>query len=96
MQAVIEAGRTIRERHNRPLKQPLRKVTVVHSDKEFLEDITGRGGGVGGWLGGFRVLQQQRNSWMAVYELPGPQPAHSAMYLLLALCILYYSSRAWC
>jgi len=25
MQAVIEAGRTIRERHNRPLKQPLRK-----------------------------------------------------------------------
>jgi isoleucyl-tRNA synthetase len=41
MQAVIEAGRTIRERHNRPLKQPLRKVTVVHSDKEFLEDITG-------------------------------------------------------
>jgi isoleucyl-tRNA synthetase len=42
MQAVIEAGRTIRERHNRPLKQPLRKVTVVHSDREFLEDITGK------------------------------------------------------
>jgi isoleucyl-tRNA synthetase len=41
MQAVIEAGRTIRERHDRPLKQPLRRVTVVHSDKEFLEDITG-------------------------------------------------------
>jgi hypothetical protein len=41
MQAVIEAGRTIRERHTRPLKQPLRKVTVVHSDREFLEDITG-------------------------------------------------------
>lgn len=41
MQAVIEAGRTIRERHNRPLKQPLSKVTVVHSDREFLEDITG-------------------------------------------------------
>jgi len=32
------------ERHNRPLKQPLHKVTVVHSDKEFLEDITGKGG----------------------------------------------------
>eukprot|EP00879_Flechtneria_rotunda_P010867 GHRR01011357.1.p1 GENE.GHRR01011357.1~~GHRR01011357.1.p1 ORF type:complete len:1070 (+),score=427.67 GHRR01011357.1:521-3730(+) len=41
MQAVIEAGRAIREKNNKPLKQPLRKVTVVHPDPDFLADITG-------------------------------------------------------
>lgn len=41
MQAVIEAGRVIREKHNRPLKQPLRRVVVVHPDPDFLADITG-------------------------------------------------------
>jgi isoleucyl-tRNA synthetase len=41
MQAVIEAGRAIREKNNRPLKQPLRRVVVVHPDPDFLADITG-------------------------------------------------------
>jgi isoleucyl-tRNA synthetase len=49
MQAVIEAGRTIRERAGRPLKQPLRRVTVVHSDADFLADITGACVCVCGW-----------------------------------------------
>lgn len=41
MQAVIEAGRAIREKHNKPLKQPLRRVTVVHPDPDFLADVAG-------------------------------------------------------
>eukprot|EP00878_Enallax_costatus_P006321 GHUV01006628.1.p1 GENE.GHUV01006628.1~~GHUV01006628.1.p1 ORF type:complete len:1026 (+),score=376.00 GHUV01006628.1:134-3211(+) len=41
MQAVIEAGRLVREKNNRGLKQPVRKVTVVHPDPDFLADITG-------------------------------------------------------
>ena len=32
MQKVIELARTIRERKGRPLKQPLRQLTVVHPD----------------------------------------------------------------
>eukprot|EP00775_Hariotina_reticulata_P005282 gene5283-5517_t len=39
--AVIDAGRTIREKNNRPLKQPLRRVIVVHPDPDFLADVTG-------------------------------------------------------
>ena len=32
MQAVIETGRQIRERNNKPLKTPLKRMTVVHAD----------------------------------------------------------------
>ena len=41
MQAVIELARTIRERHTKPLKQPLRSLVVVHSDRSFLADLDG-------------------------------------------------------
>lgn len=40
-QRVIELGRTIRERRNKPLKSPLTKLVVVHSDTDFLADIQG-------------------------------------------------------
>eukprot|EP00244_Chara_vulgaris_P001916 TRINITY_DN1316_c0_g2_i1.p1 TRINITY_DN1316_c0_g2~~TRINITY_DN1316_c0_g2_i1.p1 ORF type:complete len:407 (-),score=93.48 TRINITY_DN1316_c0_g2_i1:115-1266(-) len=42
MQTVVDLARTIRERHNRPLKTPLKEMIIVHSDEEFLEDITGQ------------------------------------------------------
>eukprot|EP00249_Psilotum_nudum_P022420 c28510_g1_i1 orf=452-4015(-) len=42
MMTVIDLGRNIRERHNKPLKVPLREMVVVHPDGEFLDDITGR------------------------------------------------------
>lgn len=45
MQRVIELGRTIRERRNKPLKSPLTKLVVVHSDADFLADIQGEGRG---------------------------------------------------
>lgn len=41
MQSVIETGRLIRERSNRPIKYPISKMIVIHSDKEFLEDLSG-------------------------------------------------------
>jgi hypothetical protein len=41
MQTVIELGRTIRERRNKPLKMPLTELVVVHTDKDFLADIEG-------------------------------------------------------
>ncbi|KAG2485316.1 hypothetical protein HYH03_015989 [Edaphochlamys debaryana] len=41
MQRVIELGRTIRERRNRPLKSPLTRLIVVHDDAAFLDDIKG-------------------------------------------------------
>jgi hypothetical protein len=41
MQAVVELARTIRERHTKPLKQPLRSLVVVHSDASFLADLDG-------------------------------------------------------
>ncbi|KAI8462538.1 MAG: hypothetical protein J3K34DRAFT_182080 [Monoraphidium minutum] len=41
MQRVIELGRVIRERQNRPLKAPLARLVVVHADPEFLADIEG-------------------------------------------------------
>lgn len=41
MQAVIELARTIRERHAKPLKQPLRSLVVVHPDASFLADLDG-------------------------------------------------------
>ncbi|XP_058082723.1 isoleucine--tRNA ligase, cytoplasmic isoform X3 [Magnolia sinica] len=42
MMTVIDLARNIRERHNKPLKTPLREMVVVHPDTDFLEDITGK------------------------------------------------------
>jgi isoleucyl-tRNA synthetase len=41
MSQVIELARTIRERHNRSVKTPLRRLIVVHPDAAFLADIAG-------------------------------------------------------
>ncbi len=41
MQQVIELSRTIRERHARPLKMPLRSLTVVAANAGFLADLEG-------------------------------------------------------
>ncbi|GBF99525.1 hypothetical protein Rsub_11959 [Raphidocelis subcapitata] len=41
MQRVIELGRAIRERQNRPLKAPLARLVVVSADRAFLADIEG-------------------------------------------------------
>ncbi|DBA71115.1 hypothetical protein WJX79_007299 [Trebouxia sp. C0005] len=41
MQTVIELSRTIREKKNKPLKNPLKELVVVHTDKDFLADIEG-------------------------------------------------------
>ena len=41
MQSVIELGRVIRERKGRPLKQPLRRLTVVHPNREVLGALEG-------------------------------------------------------
>uniref|UniRef100_J3LA99 isoleucine--tRNA ligase n=1 Tax=Oryza brachyantha TaxID=4533 RepID=J3LA99_ORYBR len=42
MMTIVYLARNIRERHNRPLKTPLREMIVVHPDNDFLEDITGK------------------------------------------------------
>ncbi|XP_072969393.1 isoleucine--tRNA ligase, cytoplasmic [Typha angustifolia] len=42
MMTVIDLARNIRERHNKPLKTPLKEMVVVHPDNGFLEDITGK------------------------------------------------------
>ncbi|KAK3004767.1 hypothetical protein RJ639_019463 [Escallonia herrerae] len=42
MMTVIDLARNIRERHNKPLKTPLREMVVVHPDAEFLDDIAGK------------------------------------------------------
>ncbi|KAJ7954569.1 isoleucine--tRNA ligase, cytoplasmic [Quillaja saponaria] len=39
MMTIIDLARNIRERHNKPLKTPLRKMVIVHPDKDFLNDI---------------------------------------------------------
>jgi len=39
MQAVIQLGRTARERKNLPLKFPLNKITVVHKDEQYRKDV---------------------------------------------------------
>jgi isoleucyl-tRNA synthetase len=39
MQAVIQLGRTARERKTLPLKFPLATITVVNSDKQYLQDV---------------------------------------------------------
>ena len=41
MQSVIETGRQIRERNNKPLKTPLKKLIVAHDDGDFLSDLQG-------------------------------------------------------
>jgi hypothetical protein len=46
MMTVIDLARNIRERHNKPLKSPLREMVVVHPDVNFLDDITGQLGEV--------------------------------------------------
>ncbi|KAF2300184.1 hypothetical protein GH714_010457 [Hevea brasiliensis] len=42
MMTVIDLARNIRERHNKPLKSPLREMIVVHPDSDFLDDIAGK------------------------------------------------------
>lgn len=42
MMTLIDLARNIRERHNKPLKTPLREMVVVHPDSEFLDDIAGK------------------------------------------------------
>ncbi|KAK4268844.1 hypothetical protein QN277_022077 [Acacia crassicarpa] len=39
MMTIIDLARNIRERHNKPLKTPLREMVIVHPDADFLEDI---------------------------------------------------------
>lgn len=42
MTTIIDLARNIRERHNKPVKTPLREMVVVHPDQEFLDDIAGK------------------------------------------------------
>ncbi|CAI0420213.1 unnamed protein product [Linum tenue] len=42
MKTIIDHARNIRERHNKPLKSPLRKMIIVHPDGDFLNDIAGK------------------------------------------------------
>ncbi|KAL6970780.1 isoleucine--tRNA ligase [Sarracenia purpurea var. burkii] len=42
MMTIIDLARNIRERHNKPLKTPLKEMVVVHPDAEFLSDIAGK------------------------------------------------------
>lgn len=39
MMKIIELARIIRERHNKPLKTPLKEMVIVHPDADFLDDI---------------------------------------------------------
>ncbi|KEP49591.1 isoleucyl-tRNA synthetase [Rhizoctonia solani 123E] len=39
MQSVIELTRTLRERHNRALKTPLKELLVFHPDQEYISDV---------------------------------------------------------
>jgi isoleucyl-tRNA synthetase len=41
MQAVIQLGRLARERRTLPLKTPLKTLTCIHSDPQFVEDVQG-------------------------------------------------------
>ncbi|KAL2455520.1 tRNA synthetase class I family protein [Abeliophyllum distichum] len=42
MMTIIDLARNIRERHNKPLKTPLKEMVVVHPDAVFLDDIAGK------------------------------------------------------
>ncbi|ELP91250.1 isoleucyl-tRNA synthetase, cytoplasmic, putative [Entamoeba invadens IP1] len=39
LKKIIELGRVARDKKTLPLKQPLRKLTIIHSSKEFLADL---------------------------------------------------------
>ena len=41
MQKVILLARTLRERHTKPIKMPLRSLTVLCRDAGFLADLDG-------------------------------------------------------
>ncbi|KAK9826356.1 hypothetical protein WJX81_001579 [Elliptochloris bilobata] len=41
MRCVIELARNIRDRHNKPLKQPLRRVIISHEDAALLSSLAG-------------------------------------------------------
>ncbi len=41
MQKVIEIARLIRDRKNKPTKLPIKEMTIVHPDEEYLADLTG-------------------------------------------------------
>ncbi|GFP97100.1 probable isoleucine--tRNA ligase cytoplasmic [Phtheirospermum japonicum] len=42
MMTIIDLARNIRERHNKPLKTPLKEIVIVHPDADILEDIAGK------------------------------------------------------
>jgi isoleucyl-tRNA synthetase len=42
MQTVIDIVRQLRNTHNRPVKTPIKEITVVHADESFLSDIAGQ------------------------------------------------------
>ncbi|XP_051141767.1 isoleucine--tRNA ligase, cytoplasmic [Andrographis paniculata] len=42
MMTIIDLARNIRERHNKPLKTPLKEMVIVHPDEDFLSDIAGK------------------------------------------------------
>ncbi|KAL2238548.1 isoleucine--tRNA ligase, cytoplasmic [Sesamum indicum] len=42
MMTIIDLARNIRERHNKPLKAPLKEMVIVHPDADFLDDIAGK------------------------------------------------------
>ncbi|CAA2997309.1 isoleucine--tRNA ligase, cytoplasmic-like [Olea europaea var. sylvestris] len=42
MMTIIDLARNIRERHNKPLKTPLKEMVIVHPDAVFLDDIAGK------------------------------------------------------
>lgn len=39
MQAVIELGRTIRDRKTLPIKYPLKEIVIIHHDEQYISDI---------------------------------------------------------
>ncbi|KAH6765950.1 tRNA synthetase class I L [Perilla frutescens var. hirtella] len=39
MMTIIDLARNIRERHNKPLKTPLKEMVIIHPDADFLDDI---------------------------------------------------------
>ncbi|XP_071716539.1 isoleucine--tRNA ligase, cytoplasmic-like [Rutidosis leptorrhynchoides] len=42
MMKIIDHARIIRERHNKPLKSPLKELIIVNPDVEFLDDIASK------------------------------------------------------
>ncbi|KAL1188035.1 Isoleucine--tRNA ligase, cytoplasmic [Cardamine amara subsp. amara] len=42
MMKIIDVARNVRNRHELPLRTPLKEMIVVHPDAEFLDDITGK------------------------------------------------------